>query len=76
MTQNEMIIKYLNEHGSITTYESYSKLFITRLSARIFEIKHKYGIEFDEEWVTKKNIYGKTWKKKKYILKRKEEENV
>ena len=53
MTQNEMIIKYLNEHGSITTYESYSKLFITRLSARIFDIKHKYGIEFDEEWVTK-----------------------
>ena len=71
-----MIIKYLNEHGSITTYESYSKLFITRLSARIFDIKHKYGIEFDEEWVTKKNIYGKPCSFKKYILKRKEEEDV
>ena len=76
MTQNEMIIKYLNVHGSITTYESYSKLFITRLSARIFDIKNKYGIEFEEEWVTKKNIYGKTCSFKKYILKRKEEENV
>lgn len=76
MTQNEMIIKYLNEHGSITTYESYSKLFITRLSARIFEIKNKYGIEFEEEWVTKKNIYGKTCSFKKYILKRKEEKDV
>lgn len=76
MTQNEMIIKYLNEHGSITTYESYSKLFITRLSARIFDIKHKYEIEFDEEWVTKKNIYGKTCSFKKYILKRKEEKDV
>ena len=76
MTQNEMIIKYLNEHGSIPTYESYSKLFITRLSARIFDIKHKYGIEFDEEWVTKKNIYGKTCSLKKYILKRKEEKDV
>lgn len=76
MTQNEMIIKYLNEHGIITTYESYSKLFITRLSARIFDIKHKYGIEFDEEWVTKKNIYGKPCSFKKYILKRKEEEDV
>lgn len=76
MTQNEMIIKYLNEHGSITTYESYSKLFITRLSARIYDIKHKYGIDFDEEWVTKKNIYGKTCSFKKYILKRKEEEDV
>jgi hypothetical protein len=76
MTQNEMIIKYLNEYGSITTYESYSKLFITRLSARIFDIKHKYGIEFDEEWVTKKNIYGKPCSFKKYILKGKEEEDV
>lgn len=76
MTQNEMIIKYLNEYGSITTYESYSKLFITRLSARIFDIKHKYGIEFDEEWVTKKNIYGKPCSFKKYILKRKEEKDV
>ena len=76
MTQNEMLITYLNEHASITTYESYSKLCITRLSARIFEIKHKYGIEFDEEWVTKKNIYGKTCSFKKYILKRKEEEDV
>lgn len=76
MTQNEMIIKYLNEYGSITTYESYSKLFITRLSARIFDIKHKYGIEFEEEWVTKKNIYGKPCSFKKYILKRKEEEDV
>ena len=76
MTQNEMIIKYLNEHGSITTYESYSKLFITRLSARILDIKHKYGIEFDEEWVTKKNIYGKICSFKKYILKRKKEKDV
>ena len=76
MTQNEMIIKYLNEHGSITTYESYSKLFITRLSARIYEIKHKYGIDIDEEWVTKKNIYGKIYSFKKYILKRKEEKDV
>ena len=76
MTQNEMIIKYLNEHGSITTYESYSKLFITRHRAKICDIKHKYGIEFEEEWVTKKNIYGKTCSFKKYILKRKEEEDV
>ena len=76
MTQNEMIIKYLHEHGSIPSYESYSKLIITRLSARSYEIKHKYGIDFDEEWVTKKNIYGKTCSFKKYIIKRKEEEDV
>ncbi len=73
MTQNEMIIDYLNKHGSITSYESYSKLFITRLSARIWDLRHKYDLEFDEEWVVKKNIYGKTCTFKKYILKKEDD---
>lgn len=72
MTQNEMILKYLEEKGSITAYESYAELFITRLSARIFDLKKKYGLEFEEQWVTKKNRYGKTCSFKKYILKDKE----
>lgn len=72
MTQAEMILKYLEEHGSITTYESYEKLFITRLPSRIYDLKTKYGIEFDEEWITKKNIYGQTCSFKKYILRKKE----
>lgn len=72
MTQNEMILKYLEEKGSITTYDCYSQLYVTRLSARIFDLKKKYGLEFEEEWVTKKNRYGKTCSFKKYILKDKE----
>ncbi len=73
MTQNEMVLKYLEENGSITTYDSYKELFITRLSARIWDLKHKYGCKFDEEWVVKKNRYGKVCSFKKYILKDKEE---
>ncbi len=72
MTQNEMVLKYLEENGSITTYECYSQLYVTRLSARIFDLKKKYGLEFEEQWVTKKNRYGKTCSFKKYILKDKE----
>lgn len=72
MTQNEMVLKYLEENGSITTYECYSQLYITRLSARIFDLKKKYGLEFEEQWVTKKNRYGKICSFKKYILKDKE----
>lgn len=77
MTQNEMIIEYLKEKGSITTYESFTELFITRLSARIWDLKNKYGLKFKEEWVTKKNRYGKTCSFKKYILEGElENENV
>ena len=72
MTQNEMVLKYLEENGSITTYECYSQLYVTRLSARIFDLKKKYGLKFEEQWVTKKNRYGKTCSFKKYILKEKE----
>lgn len=72
MTQNEMVLKYLEKNGSITTYECYSQLYVTRLSARIFDLKKKYGLEFEEQWVTKKNRYGKTCSFKKYILKDKE----
>ena len=34
-----MIYDYLKKNGSITTYEAFTELFITRLSARIFDIK-------------------------------------
>lgn len=67
MTQNEMLLDYLNKNGSITTYESFTELFITRLSARIHDLK-QMGYEFNEEWITKKNRYGKICCFKKYIL--------
>ena len=69
MTQNEMVYDYLKKKGSITTYEAFTELFITRLSARIFDIKKMYNLDIKEEWITKKNRYGKTCSFKKYILK-------
>lgn len=74
MTQLEAVIKYLEDNGSITTYESFTKLFITRLSAKIWDLKNKYGYEFEEQWVTKKNVYGNICSFKKYILKKEEEQ--
>lgn len=68
MTQNEMIYDYLKKNGSITTYEAFTELFITRLSARIYDIKKMYNLSIKEEWITKKNRYGKTCSFKKYIL--------
>ena len=68
MTQTDMVLDYLEKKGSITTWEAYSKLFITRLSAKIYDLK-KLGYEFNEEWITKKNRYGRKVNFKKYILK-------
>ena len=59
MTQCELIRKYLKDFGSITTFESYEELGITRLPSRINDLKNK-GYEFKKDWVTKKNRYGKS----------------
>lgn len=59
MTQCELILKYLKDFGSITTFESYEELGITRLPSRINDLKNK-GYEFNKDWVTKKNRYGKS----------------
>lgn len=67
MTQCEMILKYIEEVGSITTFESYSELGVTRLPSRIWDLKQQ-GYSFEEEWISKKNRYGKTVSFKKYKL--------
>ena len=44
-TQKEAVLKYMQEHGSITTHEAIYELGVTRLSAKIFELKKDgYGI--------------------------------
>jgi hypothetical protein len=65
--QCELILQYLNDFGSITTFESYTELGITRLASRVNDLKHQ-GYKFNEEWVSKKNRYGKMICFKKYML--------
>ena len=67
MSQVEMILKYMQDNGSITTFESYEELGCTRLSGRIFDLK-KLGYTIDEETMTKLNRYGKKISFKKYML--------
>ena len=75
MTQEEMVIEYLNKKGSITTYEAFTKLYVTRLSAVIYNLKNLYGLDFEEKWIVKKNRYGKKINFKKYILRKDNKEN-
>ena len=65
--QREMILKYIEDFGSITSYQAYIDLGITQLATRIKELKEQ-GHSFNYEWITKKNRYGKPVKFKKYKL--------
>ena len=43
LSQTKLILQHLKEHGSITSYEAFSLYGVTRLSAKIYDLRHKYG---------------------------------
>ena len=59
MSQCERILKYMNEHGSITTLEAFVELGVTRLSGRIHDLRQK-GYEIESERIDVKNRFGDT----------------
>jgi len=57
MTQKEMVYRHMQEFGSITSIEAFSAYGITRLAARVNELR-KDGIEIESNNETHKNRYG------------------
>ena len=68
MTQKEMVLDYLRTHGSITTLESMKKLLILDLQSNIRYLRNE-GYNITDEYITRKNIYGKKSSFKRYYLK-------
>lgn len=58
MTQNDKILAYMKEHGKITSLDAFQHLRITRLSARIFDLR-KMGKEI--QMYRKKTEEGGTY---------------
>lgn len=72
MTQNEAVLMHLKNGGSITTLQAIEEYGITRLSARIHDLRAKgYRIGSKIETVT--NRYGKSVSVSKYYLLKGEE---
>lgn len=67
MTQKQMILKHLQDYGSITSWESIQEYGATRLSGIIYTLR-KEGYNITDEWVYTKNRYGMNTEFKKYIL--------
>lgn len=61
------VFNYIVDFGSITTLEAYTELGETRLSARIWELRHK-GINIVTDWVQVKNRYGEARRVKRYSI--------
>lgn len=57
MTQGERIIAYMDEHGTITPFEAFTELGITKLATRISELR-RGGEKIEKRYVTGTNRFG------------------
>ena len=67
MTQNERILDYIRENGSISALEAAMDIGCLQLSARICELQ-KLGFVFTKTTVKSKNRYGDPVRYKRYSL--------
>lgn len=67
MTQHERIIDYMERFGSITPYDAFKDLGITKLSTRIGELK-RGGVPIKQECVKAQNRFGETCRFMRYWL--------
>ncbi len=69
MKQTDKLLAWFADHDSITSYQAFQEMFMTRLSAIIFELK-KMGYEFNTERIVTVNRFGeKKWFAKYTMIK-------
>ena len=57
-TQKQMILDYMVQYGSISTFEAFTDLGVTKLTTRISELR-KDGYPIKGEPMTAKNRFGR-----------------
>lgn len=65
-TQKEEVLMYLKKYGKISTIEASSKLFIADLQSVIRYLRKT--MEIGDEWVYKKNKFGRPCRFKRYFI--------
>lgn len=67
-TQVQRVLEYMKNHKYITQKDADRDLGVSRLGARIFELKNKHGIAVDSDFITVKNRFGEKCDVKRYWL--------
>lgn len=70
ITQHQRIKNLLESGGTITSWEAFGEFGITRLSAIIFNLRHKDGLDIVSKAETRKNRYGEKVTFERYSLKK------
>lgn len=72
MNKTKAVMLHLQEKGSITSWEAIKEYGATRLSAIIYNLRYKYGMDIDTEQVIFTDRFGSKASYGKYILKNKD----
>ena len=67
MTQNEKVLRHLQEHRSITPLDALKEYSIMRLASRISDLKRS-GFKITNKIETSKNSYGESVRYSVYSL--------
>ncbi len=71
VSQKKMVLDYIREFGSITPIDAFRDLGVTRLAAKIFELK-KDGHDIEKVIETSKNRFGNRTRYARYSFGRDE----
>lgn len=66
-TQTEKVLDYIHEFGSITQYEAFRDLGVSRLASRISDLKRK-GYKITSKFEAVKNRFDETVYIKRYSM--------
>lgn len=66
-TQNQRILDYMEQHGSITQLEALNACSVMRLASRISDLRRK-GHPIESQMVKVTNKYGETCRVKRYYM--------
>lgn len=66
-TQNERIMQYMHDFGSISSFEAMRDLGVMRLASRISDMR-SMGVRITSTWESSKNRYGESVSYKRYRL--------
>lgn len=67
MGQTDRILDYMKRHDGITSFEAFTECGVTRLSARIYDLR-KRGYSIANKAVKDKNRYGEDIFYDRYVL--------
>lgn len=67
ITLTDRVLQYMKDFGSITSFEAFRDLGVTRLSAAIFNLRSQ-GYSISSNFETSKNRYGDKVSFARYIL--------